>query len=79
MHRKTKRRYAKKHTKRRHAKRHATRKHRRVMRGGNYSKVTYNGLLKNKGAMRVYFPGGSATFNEMIKEVAVGDGPNDTA
>jgi hypothetical protein len=49
------------------------------MRGGNFSKVTYNGLLKNKGAMRVYFPGGSATFNEMIKEVAVGDGPNDTA
>ena len=49
------------------------------MKGGAYDIVTYNGLPKDKGNTRVYFPGGSATFNEMIKEVAIGDGPNDTA
>lgn len=49
------------------------------MKGGAYDIVTYNGLPKDKGNTRVYFPGGSATFNEMIKEIAGGDGPNDTA
>lgn len=55
------------------------RRKQRKIRGGAYDIVTYNGLPKDKGNTRVYFPGGSATFNEMIKEVADGDGPNDTA
>ena len=76
MHRKTKRAHKRKHNKRKHS----TRKHsKHLMKGGSYKTVTYNGLLKNKGNMRVYFPGGSATFDEMKKEVANGDGPNDTA
>jgi hypothetical protein len=80
MHRKTKSKHIKhKHAKRRHAKKHTTRKHKRIMRGGSYREVTYNGLLKNKGGMTVYFPGGFATFDQMKKEIERGDGPNDTA
>lgn len=54
-----------------------TMRHRRkgCMRGGNYRDVTYAGFPKNKNALRMYFPGGSATYGEYKAEVADGDTP----
>ena len=48
------------------------------MRGGNYRDPTYAGFPKNKNALRMYFPGGSATYEEYKKEVADGDTPYST-
>lgn len=48
------------------------------MRGGNYRDATYAGFPKNKNALRMYFPGGSATYGEYKVEVADGDTPYNT-
>jgi hypothetical protein len=54
------------------ASKRTTRRHRRKMRGGNYRMPTYNGFPKNKGEQRMYYPGGSATYEEYKQEVAGG-------
>jgi hypothetical protein len=40
------------------------------MRGGNYRIPTYNGFPKNKGEQRMYYPGGSATYEEYKHDIA---------
>ncbi len=39
---------------------------RRKMTGGNYSEATFSGF-KNKNAARVFYPGGSSTWEEYKK------------